>query len=182
MTGSVPSVVRVNRRRLQDLSVRELAAGVGLSHRTLLYHFGSKEQLIVEVLDLIRERDRELIQRHLGAERPEDAVELLRAAWSFFSSPEREPYARVFHQVVALGLAGPPYDAWVRTVVVGRVGAISQALAALGLPAERARAVATLVVAAARGLQLHQLATNDRAATDAAFDELVFAVNTLLPR
>src|SRR5690348_7958382 len=43
---------------LADLSLRPLAEALGISHRTLLYHFGSKEQLIVEVLQEVRARDR----------------------------------------------------------------------------------------------------------------------------
>jgi AcrR family transcriptional regulator len=167
---------------LQDLSVRELAAGVGLSHRTLLYHFGTREQLLMEVLDVVRERDRARIAEHLQAADLVDAIGLLRTSWAYFASPEREPYVRVFHQVLALGLAGPPFDGWVRDMVASRVGQIAFALRNLGVPAERARPAATLVVAAFRGLQVHLLATSDRETTDAAFEELISALSTLLTR
>ncbi len=165
---------------LADLSVRELAAGVGLSHRTLLYHFGNREQLLMEVLDVIRDRDRDRIAAHLGASNSADALDLLRASWRYFASPDREPYVRVFHQVLALGLAGPPYDAWVQKVVAARVGQIAFALRNLGVPVERSTALATLVVASVRGLQVHLLATGDRAATDAAFDELTTVLASAL--
>lgn len=171
----------VSEHGLEDLSVRDLAAGVGLSHRTLLYHFGTKEQLLREVMDRVRARDKEQIRAHLLRAEIAGAPDLLRAAWASFSAPEREPYMRLFHQVVARGLAGPPWDAWVRQVVTERIGGIATALQATGLPADRATAVATLVVAAVRGLQLQLLATGDRDAVDAAFEALVESLSSLLP-
>ena len=35
---------------LSDFSLREVAAAIGTSHRMLLYHFGSKELLLVEIV------------------------------------------------------------------------------------------------------------------------------------
>ncbi|MGH2600275.1 MAG: TetR/AcrR family transcriptional regulator, partial [Dehalococcoidia bacterium] len=36
---------------LDDLSLRPLAAALGVSPRTLLYYFGSKERMLVDALD-----------------------------------------------------------------------------------------------------------------------------------
>ncbi len=42
---------------IADLSLRELAAAIGTSHRTLLYHFGSREGLLVAVARAVEEAD-----------------------------------------------------------------------------------------------------------------------------
>jgi len=166
---------------LSGLSIRPLAAALGLSHRTLLYHFESKEKLVLEVLDVIRNRDKGRIRDYLGRAQVSSATDLLRAAWAYFSAPERLPYIRFFHEVFALGMQGPPYQTWVETVVDGRNRMIATALAAIGIPEVRSRPVATLITAAVRGLQLHLLTTGDRAMTDAAFEELVSGLEAQLP-
>src|SRR3954451_19659362 len=74
---------------LSGLSIRPLAAALGLSHRTLLYHFGSKDELVVAVLDVIRARDQGRIRETLRRADPSTAADLFRAAWAHFSSPER---------------------------------------------------------------------------------------------
>src|SRR5262245_62078955 len=43
-----------------DLSLRELAAAIGTSHRMLIYHFGSKEGLLVAIVDEVEARQRQL--------------------------------------------------------------------------------------------------------------------------
>jgi len=41
---------------LSDLSLRQMAAALGTSHRMLIYHFGSKEQLLVAVVNEMERR------------------------------------------------------------------------------------------------------------------------------
>ena len=43
---------------LGDLSLRKIAAAVGTSHRMLLYHFGSKNGLLLEVVRAVEARAR----------------------------------------------------------------------------------------------------------------------------
>jgi AcrR family transcriptional regulator len=40
---------------IADLSLRELAAAIGTSHRMLLYHFGSREGLLIAVVQAVEE-------------------------------------------------------------------------------------------------------------------------------
>ena len=107
---------------------------------------------------------------------------LLRAAWAYFSAPGREPYIRFFHEVFALALQDPAYRVFVEQVADGRAAMITAALSAMGVPAARTHALATLVTAAVRGLQLHLLSTGDRAAIYAAFEEFLTALDALVAR
>lgn len=45
------------RTRDVNISLRQLAADIGTSHRILLYHFGSRVELMVTVLLALNERD-----------------------------------------------------------------------------------------------------------------------------
>src|SRR5689334_22244795 len=42
------------------LSLRELAAAIGTSHRMLIYHFGSKEGLLIAIVHEVERRQRDL--------------------------------------------------------------------------------------------------------------------------
>lgn len=156
-----------------DASIRELAAGVGVSHRTLLYHFESKEKLIMLALAQVRERQQErmaeLMLEHGGA--ADD--ETLERVWTAFFEPEYQQYYRLLFQIIGLGLSGPPYDEFVRQVMEDWVALIEAVLVAQGVAPERANGIATLAHAAVRGLQVDLLLTGDRARVDAAFRELL---------
>jgi AcrR family transcriptional regulator len=167
---------------LAGLAIRPLAAALGMSHRTLLYYFGTKEKLVLAVLEVIRDRDKRRIVEHLARARADSAIALFRAAWADFSAPERLPYIRFFHEVVALGLDDPSYQVWMQATFESRITMIAAVLAAIGLPPTRTRRAAVLITAAVRGLQLHLLTTGDRAATDAAFEELLSGLEARLPR
>src|SRR5437879_9141524 len=43
------------------LSLRQLAIAIGTSHRMLIYHFGSKEGLLVEVIRTVEARQRDIV-------------------------------------------------------------------------------------------------------------------------
>jgi len=167
-------------RGLAGLSVRPLAAELGLSHRTLLYHFSTKENLVTEVLDLVRARDKARIKAHLQSAEISSATELFRKAWAYFTSADRLDYIRLFHEVFVLGLSGAPFDTFVEKVVGSRIGMITTALRFQGWAEERAESAATLIIASVRGLQLHLLATNDREGTDRAFEELLLLLESRL--
>lgn len=46
-----------------DLSLRGLGAAIGVSHRMLIHYFGSKEQLLVEIVRMSERRQRDLLSR-----------------------------------------------------------------------------------------------------------------------
>src|ERR1700684_2835793 len=87
---------------LADLSLRPLADAVDSSPRVLLYYFTSKENLIAEVLALLRAR-----QRNLFATLPREAASYavtVRGAWTFMSDPAHERVFRLFFEVYGLAL------------------------------------------------------------------------------
>jgi AcrR family transcriptional regulator len=156
---------------LSDLSLRELAAAIGTSHRMLIYHFGSKEELVVAVIRTVEQAQRDAFAALEPGLEPADA---LRAMWRRFTDPELGPHERLFFEIYGQALQGRPgavelldgiVDAWVQP-------ATSYAIAH-GTDPVTARHDARLGVAVVRGLLLDWLATGDRPAVDAAFERYV---------
>src|SRR5436309_14620942 len=71
---------------LADLSLRRLAAGLGVSHRVLIYHFGSKNELFQEILRAARQRERERTAPG-GGGAITNLPEALRRTWKYLSAP-----------------------------------------------------------------------------------------------
>jgi AcrR family transcriptional regulator len=69
-----------------DISLRELAAALGTSHRMLIYHFGSKEGLFVAVVQESENQLRRLLADSFGPTSP-DLVVLGRDFWRRLRSP-----------------------------------------------------------------------------------------------
>ena len=91
---------------LSDLSLRELAAAIGTSHRMLIYHFGSKEGLIVAVIQTVEEA-----QRTAFAELETESLspaDTMRAMWRRFTDPSLGPQERLFFEIYGQALQGRP--------------------------------------------------------------------------
>jgi AcrR family transcriptional regulator len=153
---------------IADLSLRELAAAIGTSHRMLIYHFGSREGLLLAVTRAVEELERAEYQQSL--ENAEDP----RQRWAHLADPRLWPQERLFFELYAQALLGRPgTEGFLDGVVESWVTPISEALVAAGADENTARADARLSVAVVRGLLLDLLATGDRAAVDEAFDRFV---------
>ena len=153
---------------LADLSLRTLAAALGTSHRMLIFHFGSKEGLLVEVVRAVEAQQRALLAE-LRADPDLDPLAQTQALWEHLTSPALWPYERLFFEVYAQGLLGKEparrllddaIDAWLPPVV--------DLLTAQGVPPDEASAEARLALAVTRGLLLDLLATGDLDAVNAA--------------
>lgn len=166
------AIDHIAQRGVSDLSLRELAAAIGSSHRMLLHHFGSKEQLWVEVIRAVEARQREALASLMpDAEQLRDPAEAMRTWWRHISDPALWPNERLFFEVYGQALQGRPgttelldgiVDTWVEPVAELNV--------AQGMEPDAARAHARLGLAVTRGLLLDLLATGDRAGTDAAVE------------
>jgi AcrR family transcriptional regulator len=160
---------------VQDLSLRALATAIGTSHRMLLYHFGSKDQLLVEVVREIERQERSLVAASAPAEGADlDPAALLRGFWRRVSLPRYAARERLFFELYGRALQRRDateelldgiIDDWVEPSVALEI--------ALGTEPAEARARARLCVAVVRGLLLDLLATGDRKGTTEAFELFV---------
>lgn len=156
---------------IAEVSLRQLAAAVGTSHRMLIHHFGNREALLVEVIRVVEERQRALLGEQLAAalETGTSTVAAGLAYWRQLCDPALGDQERLFFEVYGQALRGQP---WARPLLDGIVEdwiePVAEQLVEAGIPPAEARATARLGVAVTRGLLLDVLATGDVAGTDEA--------------
>lgn len=142
-----------------DRSLRDVAAAVGTSHRMLLHHFGSREDLLVAIVEEVESR-----QMALLPDLPTTPAESFAAMWAHLRQPGLRQAERLFFECYSRAAQGEkPFarmvpgavDGWLREVKEVADGPVDPALARLGL-------------AVIRGLLLDLVATDDDAGVDAA--------------
>lgn len=164
---------------VNNLSLRRLAAELGTSHRMLIYHFGSKQGLLVEVVREVEQRQRQALaelERELDAEVEgvAAAAELTRRFWSRLADPAMARHERLFFELYGHALQGDPAaERLLDGVVDSWLAPLSGLVRRLGVPADEARSRARLGLAVVRGLLLDLLATGDRAGVDAAMEAFI---------
>jgi len=142
-------------------SLREIADGVGTSHRMLLYHFGTHEGLLAAVVEAV-ERQQRMVLAELAASG--DPQQLMLALWNRVSDPAMRPYVRLFFEVLGLAAQGA---AGTDRVLSGLTEPwlASGAEIAPGVSREAVR----VGVAVVRGLLLDLVAGADPAEVDRAY-------------
>ncbi|TMC47530.1 MAG: TetR/AcrR family transcriptional regulator [Chloroflexi bacterium] len=155
---------------LGELSLRPLAEELGTSARMLVHHFGSKDRLIADTLAEARQRQLALLGEFLSASPDSPPEAILDVMWGFMSSPEAEPFMRLFFEVYGLALWDPDrFPDFLERAVMDWIDAIRDLLRASGQSEKDARAGATEGLAVLRGLLLDLLATGDRDRIDIAY-------------
>ncbi len=165
---------------ISDVSLRTLATALGTSHRMLIFHFGSKEQLWIEIVQTVEQRQREVLGDILpDPSRP--LGEAMRAWWKHISDPKLWPNARLFFELYGQALQDRPHTAeFLDGIVEDWLDPAVEINVALGIPKPLARAHARLGVAVTRGLLLDLVATRDTKAVDAAMDAFIDIYQTWL--
>ncbi|HUZ22073.1 MAG TPA: TetR/AcrR family transcriptional regulator [Acidimicrobiales bacterium] len=158
-----------------DLSLRELAAAIGSSHRMLIYHFGSKAGLLVAIVQASEEAERRFFAA--GAPGGEASpVEAARAFWRRVSDPALWPRERLFFELYGQALQGRPgTTGFLEGIVDSWLDPVTEYGTEHGMSREEARAEARLGAAVVRGLLLDLLASGDRRGADEAFERYLGA-------
>jgi AcrR family transcriptional regulator len=162
---------------LAELSLRPLAAALETSPRMLLYHFGSKEELVLAVIDETRRRHAELLDAWYARSAEHDARTLLLRAWQWLTAPRHDRLMRLLFESYGLALQDRKRHAvFLHAAVDDWIEPFSRTLARQGFAEERADALGTLLVAVVRGLLLDVLATGERVRVDRAFRSFINAI------
>jgi len=162
---------------LADLSLRPLGAAVGASPRTLLYHFGSKDELVAAVLEEANRRQARLLEAWYERSAEHDARTLLLGAWQWLAAPRHDRLLRLLFETYGLALRDRKrYAGFLRAANMEWTRPFARALEDRGFPGDRAAALATLVVAVVRGLLLDMLATGERTRVERAFRSFINAI------
>ncbi|WP_455908203.1 TetR/AcrR family transcriptional regulator [Streptomyces hygroscopicus] len=139
-----------------EMSLREIAARIETSHALLRYHFGSLSGVLAAMLTAQRSRDNEALLETAQQGTFDDFVV---AIWRAYTRPEQLSRVRGFFYVVGLAAYGPEdFRAFVESI--GDLTVMLSALAEReGLGPKEARDVATVTIAAIRGLLLQEILT-----------------------
>jgi len=157
----------VSANGLGDVSLRTLAEAIGTSHRMLLFHFGSKDQLMADVVRAV-EADQRATVEEIAADDDLDVTARMRQHWLSLLDPALRNNIRLFYEVYADALRGRTYtkdfldevmDAWLPPVTA----ALEATSGGVNAPVD-----ARLILAVTRGLLLDLVTTGDVEGVDAA--------------
>lgn len=157
-----------------ELSLREMARALGITHATLLRHFSSKEDLLLQVIEKIRSDfvDQLANDEELRSARP--ASTLLRTIWKRLCEPaEQRQFVLLFELAAKATRDGGQIGELAQSGLDDWLSVISAQLVRIGYPPKEADTLATLSLAQVRGLQLDLLVTGDRRRVDRAIAALV---------
>jgi len=162
---------------LIGLSLRPLAAELGTSDRMLLYHFGSKDELVAAVLRASSDR---AVAQVASMPASRDLHAAVGDLWVTVQAEPSDRCARIYVEAAALGLLGrEPYASVVREAnAVWRAALVSH-LVDSGVDTALAPRAADLVDAAFMGFQLDLPLDVDPADRARAVADLADAVAAL---
>jgi|SRR6185312_1297977 len=154
---------------IADLSLRPMAAATGTSARLLIFHFGSKEGMLVEILEEMQARLQRSFGETLDKPRP-PGVSLLQAFWAWATTGRNYEYHRLLYQLQLLAAQNPKvYGRYLKKISLSWLELIQPALP----PAQRTPGFATLYGAVFDGLFIELMSTGDRRRVQAALQEFI---------
>jgi AcrR family transcriptional regulator len=167
---------------VSDLSLRPLAGAVGTSARLLIYHFGSKESLLAEALDRVRQRMQHEFLALAAAQKVQSLESVFLMFWKWVQAPEHQGHVRLFLQVYGLALHDrSKYSAYLAGMTETWTKFLDQGFTQFPARSRHsAEAVRTYIVAAFRGLLLDLIATGDYKRTTEALHLLIESVSQMV--
>ncbi|TQM15648.1 TetR/AcrR family transcriptional regulator [Pseudonocardia kunmingensis] len=167
-----------------DRSLRSIATSIGTSHRMLIYHFGSRDGLLTEVVAAVEAAQREALAE-LTAQPGTAPREVVLRFWATVSAAARR-YGPLFYELSAHAMQSRPHAVQRReTLVEPWLAPLTDLMRQAGVPPEEAPVRARISLAVARGLLHDALVTGEFAQADAAvaaFADLVLPAPAAAPR
>lgn len=153
-----------------DMSLRQLAEQLGTSHRLLIYHFGTKEGLLVAVVEEIERVQRRWLEDLWARELT--PIELMRSSWDRTCDPKLDKQLRLFVEIYGHVVQGRAHTAPLLDTLIGAwMEPATDLFKRMGMTTAHARVHARLHVATMRGLMLDLLTMGDVKAGQAAFEQ-----------
>lgn len=156
---------------LSGATLTRLAAAADTSPRMLIYHFTTRDRLVVEALRQARLRQRTIYEDVLKPDPATPYATVLAAAWPVMTAPESRPYLRLFGELHDLPAEQSPWAEFRTLSILDWIPTIEAGLVADNFP--DAAALASALVATARGLLSDLQTTGDDTRTSAAWTALV---------
>ncbi|MFT4286937.1 TetR/AcrR family transcriptional regulator [Nocardioides sp.] len=170
------AVDHVLREGLIGLTLRPVAAAIGTSDRMLIYHFGSRDDLVAAVVTRTEDRSIAAIDSLPAAAGVRAGVNAL---WAAYQAEPLHDCLDLYVQAAATGLLGrEPYRSAVREANERWYAALCGYLVRCGAPPDRVGRVVTLVDSSLFGFQL-DLATDRPEELTRGVDDLAVAAEAL---
>lgn len=167
------AVAYVSIHGVSDLSLRSLARAIGTSHRMLIYHFGSKEELLVSIVEE-NEKAQQAYLMEAFTGQDTSLTGMLMWAWQRLADPSMWPSERLFFELYGQALQGRRgTTALLDGIVSSWIEPAAALLSERGVPLEKAKAQARLNLAVVRGLLLDLLATGDIEGANKAMEHFI---------
>jgi AcrR family transcriptional regulator len=163
---------------ITDWSLRPLAKAVRSSPRALLYHFESKEKLLMSVLVEIRQRQQLLFAQIQS----ETFAEACGEIWKTVSSPSLEQQVRLFFELYGVALRQPVlYKEFLGSAVDDWLEFAVKQLRKEGYKRREAVLIGTTMLAGFRGFLLDLSATHDRERVNRAVFAWLQTLDKIVP-
>ncbi len=145
-------------------SLRAIAETSGISHRMLIYHFGSQEGLWSAIINQMRQSERLFFdEKTAQINTPEDLREFFESIWRRYTSPEFLPFYQLHFEIYSYALRHKEDCAeFLQGVVTPWAATVAALFEKVGFPAKTATVRARMVLAATRGYHLDLITTGDR--------------------
>lgn len=115
-----------------------MAAAAGTSSRMLLYHFTSRDELVLVALHEARRRQQEAFGELLASRPGVPYAAVLAEAWDRITAPELRPYLRLFGQLHDLPAGRAPWTEFRVRSITDWLPVIEGGLARRRIPRRRA--------------------------------------------
>lgn len=169
-------VEHLHRHPLSSVTFRSLADALGVSPFTLVYHFGTRDQLIAEIIRAVTDRQQRVIDAELATEPSLEAhLNAIRASWQGFLQPETRALLRLEFEAALMEVTDPALRAGGRDVHARWVEWGAEALERLGVDPVEARIESRILVDQLYGFQLDLVVTRDDSGATAAFERALAA-------
>jgi AcrR family transcriptional regulator len=149
-----------------DASLRAIAGSIGTSHRMLIYHFGSREGLLAEVVRTVEQQQRDLL-----ATLTDSGLPIAAQSEEFWRRVTEATliYGPLFFELSAHAMQGLPHTEALKADLISVwLPPLIDLCVRAGIPYDEAPAYARLGLAASRGLLFDLLLTGDRQGVDEA--------------
>lgn len=155
---------------VRDTSLRTLAAAIGTSQRMLNYHFGSREDLLVAVIEAVVAADTAMLEELFATE--SDPFVAGRENWRL-TADHAQRFGALYFELASHAMYGKAYARELGEALVDRTEAAFESLYATRTDPATAHRLARLTMAVGQGLCFDLLIDGDRAASDAAIEEFI---------
>lgn len=161
-------------KSLASVSFRTISQALGFSTYTLVYHFGTRANLLSEIVAAASTRANGIEEQLQGNPASLDVYfDGLRTSWQWTLEPRNRQLQRLEFEAALIEAVEPQHHTFSRALYENWLRIGEQALRSLGLSPEDAALETRMTVDTFFGLQFDFVLNNDAVRATLAFDEVI---------